>query len=65
MLYLTIHLLEYSNLPEVTKQNIMVRVDFEKKDKILNQVENLLELLLKMKDKDQDSICYWIYQNRG
>ena len=43
----------------------MVRVDFEKKDKILNQVENLLELLLKMKDKDQDSICYWIYQNRG
>ena len=65
LLYLTIHLLEYSNLPEVTKQNIMVRVDFEKKDQILNQVKNLCELLLKMEDKDQDSICYWIYQNRG
>ena len=65
--YLAIHFLELSDLPEITKQNILTKVDLENREKVLGQVKQAFAIMVKkMETKADENISYWSRQeDRG
>ena len=45
-MYIAIHLLDRSNIAEITKQNILSKVDMDNKNNVLEQVKTSLDILV-------------------
>jgi len=57
--YLAIHLLERSKIPEITKQNILSKVDLDDKNKVLGQVKTSFDNLVNQLETGSPNINYW------
>ena len=57
--YMAIHLLERSNIPDITKQNILSKVDMDDKNKVLEQVKTTFDNLVNNLENESTKINYW------
>ena len=62
--YLAIHLLDRSNVAEITKQNILSKVDLDDKNKVLKQVKTSFDNLVNQLDSESPNVNYWSSNQR-
>ena len=62
--YLAIHLLDRSKIPEITKQNILSKVDLDDKNKVLRQVKTSFDNLVDQLESESPKVNYWSSNQR-
>ena len=58
-MYIAIHLLDRSNIAEITKQNILSKVDMDNKNNVLEQVKTSFDNLVNNLKNESPKTNYW------